>query len=205
MPKHLSMATVVEKNRIASPVAFIMLLEVDVTDTVTGAFIETLRLARNNENITYQGEVYTAVSFDFNIEEAADSVPEVTLSVKDPTRTVMARAEQHAGGVGWKVRFKFINTGNLSQPPEIEEMVYIVASKAKTFAIDFTLGAVNPLAQRFPRRLQWRDRCSWVYKGRECGYGGALVSCDYTLQGDNGCAAHGNTKNFGAFPGIRPR
>lgn len=205
MPKHLSLGTVVEKNRIASPNTFVTLAEIDVIDDQTGTFVETKYLANNNEDVAYQGNTYTAVGFEFDIEETSEGVPEVKLSLQDPSGSVMSQAEAYSGGVGWKVRFKLVNSGDLTLPPEIEEMVYIIGSKAKNYAIDFTLGARNPLAQRFPRRLQWRDRCSWTYKGKECGYTGAMPSCDYTLQGPNGCAAHGNTRRFGGFPGIRKR
>ena len=205
MPKHLSIETVIEKNRIASTTAFVMLIEVGVINEVTGILDETIYLARNNEDITYQGHVYTATAFDFNIEESSENIPEVSVSIQDPTGAVMSRAEQYSGGVGWKVRFKYINTGNLTLEPEIEEMVYVVGATAQTYSMDFTLGARNPLSQRFPRRMQWRDRCSWVYKGDECGYTGGETFCDYTLQGPDGCGVKGNTLRFGGFPGIRPR
>jgi hypothetical protein len=31
---------------------------------------------------------------------------------------------------------------------------------------------------------------------------GIMPSCDLSLQGPNGCAAHNNTQNFGGFPGL---
>ena len=205
MPKHLSLATVVEKNKIASTVAFIMLLEVDVVSNVTGLVIETQYLARNNEDVTYQGQVYTSTAFKFEVEESAEGVPEVSVVINDPTGRVMSKVEAYGGGVGWKVRMKYVNTGNLDQPPEIEELVYILATKAENYVVEFTLGARNPLSQRFPRRMQWRDRCGWVYKGAECGYAGPEATCDYSLQGGNGCSAKGNEHRFGGLPGIRPR
>lgn len=52
-----------------------------------------------------------------------------------------------------------------------------------------------------------RDFCRHVFKSAECGYvqnadGTILGSCDKTKDGINGCQAHENTINFGAFPGI---
>jgi len=205
MPKHLSLGTVVEKNRIASATPFIMLVEVEVVDETTGAYVETVYLARNNEDITYHGEVYTASAFDFEVEESADSVPEVSVNIEDPTQAIVAKTETYSGGVGWKVRFKYINSGDLTLDPEIEEMVYIIAAKARNYSVEFTLGARNPLAQRFPRRMQWRDKCAWVFKSNQCGYSGADTFCDYTLQGPDGCATHDNALRYGGFPGIRPR
>lgn len=205
MPKHLSLKTVVEKNRIASPEPFIMLLEVEVTSRVTGTHVETLYLAHNNEDITYQGNVYQKANFDFSITESAEEIPEVKLNISDPTGSVIEKAEEHAGGVGWKVKMRYVTTANLDQPPEIEELVYVIGSKATAYTCEFTLGARNPLTSRFPRRLQWRNRCSFRYKGEECGYTGAMPSCDFTLNGPNGCKAHNNATRFGALPGIKRR
>lgn len=205
MPKHLSLATVVEKNRVASVNAFVMLAEIDVVNPTSGVVTETLYLARNNENITYQGNTYTATFFEFDVEETSEGVPEVTVRIQDMSGSVMKRTEEHNGGVGWPVRFKYVNSGSLDQPPEIEELIYIMAAKAQDYSVEFTLGARNPLRQRFPRRLQWRDRCSWAFKSDECGYTGPETLCDYTLQGPDGCAAKNNTARFGGFPGIRPR
>lgn len=52
-----------------------------------------------------------------------------------------------------------------------------------------------------------RDFCRHTYRSEECGYqqnadGTVLGSCDKTKDGINGCQAHENTINFGAFPGI---
>ncbi|MDX5412902.1 MAG: DUF1833 family protein [Rhodobacterales bacterium] len=205
MPKHLTLGTVVEKNRIASAVAFILLAEIEVRDAVTGAFIETIRLARNNENLTHMGNVYQATSFDFTSEETAEGAPEVTCVFQDQTGAVLARCEEHSGGVGWKVRFKLVSSDDLAAPAEIEELVYVLSTKAQNYNVEFTLGAANPLARRFPRNIQWRDKCRWRFRSTECGYTGGALTCDYTLQGDNGCSVKGNSLRFGGLPGIRPR
>lgn len=205
MPKHLSLGTVVEKNRIASKEAFIVLCEIDVTDDQTGALIETIRLARNNEDITHKGESYRAVYFEFDAVETSDGVPDISVSFEDPTQEVMARCERYGGGIGWKIRFKLVNTADIDADPEIEEMVYIVGATANNYNVELNLGARNPLAQRFPRNLQWRDKCGWIYKGEGCGYTGPEEFCDYTLQGPDGCSVKGNTRRFRGLPGIRPR
>lgn len=205
MPKQLTLGTVVEKNRIASDVPFILLAEIEVADHITGAYIETIRLARNNRNLTHMGNVYQATSFNFQSEETAEGVPEVTCVFQDQSGAVLERCEAHSGGVGWKVRFKLVSADALDAPAEIEEMVYTLSSKAQNYNVEFTLGASNPLARRFPRNIQWRDKCRWRFKSPECGYTGAALTCDYTLQGDNGCSPKGNTMRFGGLPGIRPR
>lgn len=70
-----------------------------------------------------------------------------------------------------------------------------------------------------PRRTTQEDGCQHDYKRGACPYRGPLATCDFTLFGANGCAAHfpnltvterGDTrtlvqpKPFGGFPGNLP-
>ena len=205
MPRPLSLATVVEKNRVASDVAFIVLVEVDVIDQDTGNLEETLRFARNNEDITYRGFTYQKSAFSFKVGESAEGVPDVTVGFMDPTRVVIRKIDEREGGAGWVMRILMIASNDLTSEPEIEEMVFVMGASINGYQVSFRLGARSPLTMRFPARMQWKDRCQWIYKGEECGYTGGLATCDYSLQGSNGCAAHNNTNRFGGFPGIRNR
>lgn len=204
MARHLSLATVIEKNRIASDVAFIMLVEVDVTDGA-GTLVETLYFAKNTEDFSYQGNLYKRCGFNFQITESAQRVEEISLDLRDPSMTVANKLDQYDGGVGWRIRMMLVNTGNVTQPPEAEQSAFVMGSKVKGYGASLTLGSRNPLKTRFPARVQWRDRCAWRYKSTECGYEGGIATCDYSLQGDNGCAAHNNSHRFGGFPGLRNR
>lgn len=203
MPAHLSVATVIEKNRIASTEAFIALLEVDVVDPETRELVETQYVARNDEPITYQGNTYIAGSFDVTIKSQSGEVPEITLSAADFSRSLQRRMQEFRGGVGFEVRFIVINTANIEQPPELHETFYVIGASAKNYFVQFILGAENPLMRRFPYHTQFADKCRWRYKSVQCGYTGTQETCDLTLQGPNGCASHNNTINFGGYPGLR--
>lgn len=203
--RHLSLATAIDKNRIASVNAFVTLIAVEIWDEEINEIVETLRFAHNNEDLVYRGQTYQKANFTFQISDGTDGAKEAQIVVQDQSQEIMARMEGYTGGVGFKVRLYVVNTGNLSQAPEIEELLYVTSSSAKDYVATFTLGAGNPLAQRFPRRLQFRARCSWLYRGPECGYNGGMPTCDYSLQGENGCTAHNNNRRFGGFPGIIPR
>ena len=203
MTRHISVATVIEKNRISSEYAFVILVEIDVIDTSTNLVQETLYVARNSEDIVWQGITWTATNFEFEAKEEAGEVPEIKATFVDITRSIQARVDQYGGGAGFVVRMHIVNTGNLNQPPEYSQKFWVLKSTVQEYEVSFTLGAQNPLRQRFPRRIQYRDRCSWRYKSVECGYTGALPTCDFTLQGPNGCAAHNNTRRFGGFPGLK--
>jgi len=199
--KSLSVNTVIEKNKLGGGEPFLICMEVDIKDGDT--IVETLRIVRNNEDIEYQGNVYAAYPFDLNLNAEAGAIPRVTVTARDITRAIQGRLQNYKGVVGSDVRLFVVNAGNLAQPPEITEFFVITSTSTSGYDISIELGAENTLALPFPRRRQMRDRCNWKYKSAECGYTGALSSCDLSLQGDNGCAQHSNTLNFGGFPGIR--
>lgn len=203
MPYNLSFESTAEKNLIASDKAFIVCLEIDVKDVTTNAYVETLYLTNNAEDVTANGVLYNAFAFDVNITHESGGQPSVTLSVEDVTSAVQQKMTQYGGGVGFTVRFKVFNEVNLDSEPEIVETFEVINSSTKDYSINWTLGTDNLLGRRFPNRRQLKDRCTWVFKGAECGYSGADSSCDYTLQGPNGCGTKGNTQNFGGFPGIK--
>lgn len=202
MARHLSVATVIEKNRVHSAVAFVALMRINVIDPDTGEHVEYLHMARNDEDVVYQGVTYVAASFDLNVDQEAGTVPKVSVSAVDYTRTIQARMQEYAGGVGFEVEMMIVNTDNLEQPPEVAETFRVISASSSDYIVSFTLGAENPLALRFPFYSQHRDRCRWRYKDAQCGYSGGMESCDLSLQGPNGCAAHGNERRFGGFPGL---
>lgn len=205
MARHTSLKTVIDKNKLVGGGAFIVLMDVDICDQITGALIETIHFARNNEDITFEGVVYKAANFDFKTTQSSSEMPESTISVADLSGVLNKYIDESNGGDGWKIRLKTIAASDLSLPASGEEVMFVKGASINGFVISLSLGAQNPLNTRFPRRMQRRDRCAWVYKSEECGYTGIRKYCDYSLQGDNGCAAHNNTKRFGGFPGLRKR
>lgn len=202
MPRHLSVATAIEKNRVASDKAFLILVEIAVQDDL-GRLVETIRLARNSETYVYHGQPYQASNFNIDLTESADEEPSLKVDAFDPSGFIRERMETYGGGVGFPVKVLIVNTGNPDQPPEISEEFLIVDASQQGVQITFTLGVDNPLLQRFPNRLQYRDQCTVRYRGPRCKYAGPLLTCDYTRYGSNGCLAHDNSTNFGGFSGLQ--
>lgn len=200
-----SLGSIQAKNLIASDKTFLVCLEIDVKDIEDPAtVIETLYLVSNNEDITLGGNLYTCFPFQVDFKYEAGSQAQMTVTAKDVTRDLQARMQAYNGGVGFDVRMKIFHQDATNDPAEFEEQFQVINSSAADYVVTWTLGAENLLDRQFPARRQYRERCAWRYKGAECGYAGALVSCDYTLTGANGCRAHNNEYNFGGFPGLRP-
>lgn len=202
MTTPLSIASVVEANRLSSGVPFLCLLDIEVVNPATGVVVTTLHVARNPENVVFQSVTYTAGMFDITLKTEAGKGAEVSLNVTDYTQAIQALMEEYGGGIGSNVTFYLVNGANLAQGAEIVEFFQIVGASSSEYRHNFVLGAENTLMQTFPRRRQTRDFCQWRYKSVDCGYTGGLATCDLSLQGPNGCAAHSNALNFGAFPGL---
>lgn len=205
MSKALSVATVLEKNKLSSGTPFVVMLDIEIVDPNTGVVVEVLHIVRNNEDIEYNGNVYAAASFDLQMTAEAGTQPNTTITVRDMTRDLQTRMQAYGGGIGFNVTVLIVNAGNLNQPPEIQEFFQVTAASSQNYIVSFQLGAENALMVTFPRRRQTRDYCQWRYKDPDtCTYAGPLPSCDLSLEGPNGCTAHHNAINFGAFPGISP-
>jgi phage-related protein len=201
----VSVTTILEKNKLASGVAFVVLAKIEIYDPATAAYVETTYIANNTENISFGGQTYVAFPFKIDLKYEAGAIPEITMTAMDFQGVLLSKLNTYAGATGSRVTITVVNTANLAQGPEIEEVFEVVGTSANEWVITIRLGAESVLSRQFPGRTQMKDRCSWRYKSAECGYIGSMPSCDLSLQGANGCAAHNNTVNFGGFPGIQNR
>ena len=202
MSTNLSLASIVEANRLASEVPFLCLIDLEVVNPDTGAVVIVVHVVRNSEDITFNGNLYTAGSFDIQVKYEAGKMASVNLSVTDYTQHIQSLMEQYGGGIGSNVTLYVVNAANLAQGPEIQEFFQITSAVSSEYQQQFTLGAENVLMQTFPRRRQTKNFCSWRFKSPECGYTGSVATCDLTLQGVDGCESKSNSINFGAFPGL---
>jgi phage-related protein len=205
MTKSLSIASVIEKNRLSSDVPWLICIDVGVIDPATGTLVSTGHYVRNTDPITFNGFTYSPSVFDVELKEESGAQQTVRLSFKDYSLTVQRLMQEYGGGVGFTVAIIVVNAGALTQPPEIIENFQVVGAESSNYDCSFLLGAENNITKVFPRRRQTKDYCQWQFKGDDCGYSGALTSCDLSLNGTNGCKAHDNVVRFGAFPGINTR
>jgi len=210
MARHLSVATVIEKNKISSKVAFVVLLELRIVDPNTRQVVEILRLAANDENIMFGLDekgytaIYQSANFDLQIDQKANTSPSVTLTATDPTMFIQSRIEGYAGGVFSEVVLMVVNTARLDKPAEVREKFSVITTSSKDYVVTANLGAENPLNIQFPKYKQFRERCAWRFKDYGCGYKGAATTCTYVLDGKGGCREKGNSMNARVLPGLVP-
>lgn len=202
MARHLSVGSVIEKNKIQSDELFLILIEARIKDDETGALVSTLYFVKNSENVVFGGNTYVASNFEIDISVENNTEPSIKMTAQDQTRTLGQYVERYAGLVGSEVTMRVVNSGALNAPPEIEEDFKVTTASINEFVVEIELGTESVVNKRFPSHRQFKDRCSWPYKGNRCKYAGPLAKCDFTLLGSNGCAAHNNVRNYGGFPGI---
>lgn len=204
----ISLDTYINKNMVESDVPMLVALEVDVYDPATSQFVETLRVVRNNEDVELAGEVYTAGAFEIDISTSADEEPTMTLTVVDITQTIQQFMSQYRGANGSRVTAHFFFApSTVVATPDMSYVFSVLTSSSSEsdYSISWTIGAETQLNHPIPARKQYKERCQWRYKGAECGYTGAIETCDLSLSGENGCRAHDNQIRFGGFPGITIR
>jgi hypothetical protein len=206
MSHDFSLASVLNKNRVDSDVPLLMALKIDVVNPATTQVVETLRVVANNEDITLLGETYVASAFDVSLEESSEELPSISINVVDITQTIQRYMQDYKGGNGTHVTMYIFfapSTTVTHVESEYKFDVKSASSNADKYTVSWEVGAENPLTLPIPARYQMKERCQWRYKSAECGYAGAMASCDLSLEGANGCRAHDNHTRFGGLPGIQ--
>jgi len=202
MARHLTVGSAIEVTRVSSDTPFLELLDIEVVDEA-GTHVDWIRICRNNENITFQGNVYLAGDFTLEISGGLNEEPRLNISAQDPTGMIREAIDAYQGGTDFPVTYTYVNSARLDKEPEIQETFQVkTATTSGDWAVNFSLGMDGALAKKFPRRAQFSARCGHIFKDNRCAYAGADGSCDYSLFGTNGCAVKGNTANFGGFPGL---
>jgi phage-related protein len=200
----LSIAAQRDKFLLASADAWILLLDI-IWNT------EHFRFARNVDPIEFDAgdgngiQTYQPFNFEFSADQPGQAqLPTMLLRVSNTMRILQGIIEQYAGIAGATANIYVYNTAHPAGEPDLAISTTVMKSVCTAEIVTFTLAALNPLRQLFPKFLYRATFCMWVsnYKGTQCGYTGSLPNCDGTYDGANGCIVHDNAERFGAFPGI---
>lgn len=194
--KNLSTALILEKNRLATPNPWLLLLDIRLPDDTL------LYICRNTEDVVFQTRTYTA--FPFEIEPTRESskgeIPTITLRVSNVTQVFQAYLEAQEGAIGSVVTLRVVNAAHLAEDyAELTMSFDVLAAVSDARWITFTLGAPNPLRASFPQYRYLAGHCRWRFKSPECGYAGASETCKRTL---DYCRQLANSPRFGGFPGL---
>lgn len=195
------------KNLLHSNEAWHVLFEIFVSDN------EVFRLVNNEAAVTFGGNEYSPfpIGFEQLEESTRGDLPYVNVVVSNVDRMVSGYLESHGGLLDKKVVMRFVHESNLTtSTATIESNFVIRETSVSQESVSFRL-SVSPFFEvDLPHQLYYRHRCRWQFKGAgTCGWTsggtGSSETCDKTLDGPNGCAAHLNQARFGGFPGIPRR
>ena len=199
----LSLAAQQDKSKLASGDAWILLLDLIYNG-------QHIRLARNVDAIMFDAgdgnglQEYMPFSFELTVEESSTGqLPTIIVRASNVMRILQSYLEQYGGLAGAVANLYVYNTANPSGEPDLAVTSTVMKTDCKEF-VTLNCSAPSPMRSLFPKFLYRASFCMWVskYKGKQCGYVGALNNCDGTYSGPNGCVAHSNATRFGAFPGI---
>lgn len=208
-----------EKNRLANGTRFYWLYSI----TIPSDPPEVLRLVRNSETVNYRGADYFPfpIAHEPTKKQNSAGLPLMQLSVSNVTREIIAKLEAHDGLIGQLVTVSLVSETQLgtSGAPLAEDSAKIVNVSVDTSAANFTLGTSDIYNRSVPKLRVTRYSCRHQYQDAACGYSLPTTSpyylptCDKTLDGANGCRAHGisyesegippiHPLRFGGFPGV---
>jgi phage-related protein len=196
--KSLPSELLVEKNKLATPNAWLLFMDVVLPDEGETEF----HLVNNTENITFRGREYTAINFDIDPDQQTSKgeIPTLSLRVSNVTRILQAYLEELNGALGASATVMIVSSGHLtSDYAELTLNYDVLGAEASDLWVTFHLGAPNPMRRRFPLYRYIANHCGWSYRSVECAYGGVLATCKRTLAD---CRAHGNSRRYGGFPGL---
>lgn len=201
--RNISIASVIEANKISSANAIALAIDIDIIDPITLNFVERLKFVNYINDLTINGSIYNKSNFDLQLKEAAGEVQNLQLSVQDQANILMPYLKKYRGGVKSRVLVSILSVqpNNTTALIDFSEMFDVISSSSADYVVSIELGAENPLTRVFPGRTQMKDRCSFRYKSPECGHSSA-ASCDLTLTGNNGCRVKGNQARYGGYPSI---
>ena len=182
-----------EKNKLSTDSCFLDLLEIRLTNTVY--------ICYNNEDITWNGQLYQAFPFELGetSEDSDGSDPNVSLRVSNVAQGLQWYVEDSGGGVGTEIVLRVVNSLNLNGAADLEEVYTVLSCDINEQWVEFTLGNDYSAKTRRPLDRYMKNNCPFAYKGIRCGYNGAKANCAHTLAD---CRSHSNSARYGGYPGI---
>jgi len=196
MARNLPVNIITEANELDSKGAWLVLLDITLPDSTQ------LYLVKNTENITYNGQEYTATEFNLslNSSKGKGQLPQLTLSIENVTHVLESYIEATNGGVGSTVVLRVVNSEHLTENySELEMTFTVVGTQVNANYVSWQLGIVSPTLMRFPLYKYNPLMCGYKFKSARCGYTGTDTTCDRTL---DACRQKGNSKRFGGYVGL---
>ena len=147
--------------------------------TLTTPDDTVLRYAGNTENVTYGGNVYTALNFSIDrfSFNADGEIPEINASISNIGYALQEYIA--AGIIGGTISFLQVNTDYLSEDYSEDLLTFSITGVEVTWSVViFTLSVPPEVRFRIPEDRYNPYTCRHRFKCSRCGYSGGLTTCD---------------------------
>ncbi len=170
-----------ESNKIASPYAWIWLMEI-----ASPGYSTPLRFTSNNVDTTWNGNTYTRVPFTFDDVTVSTSgeFPEFKVQVGEVGLSSAFQARYHATGgfIDNTVKLDLVHSDHLAlTDPATTVYADILSSDLAAEAVILHIGIPNLLSRRFPRDRYIPAYCRHKFKGALCQY----IQPTFTMTSDD--------------------
>ena len=199
----LSAAAILEKNKLASDGAWLVLLKIVAKQNPT----EPIYLVRNRDKITWNGAEWIPFPFDMDDinDDGQGEIQSLTVKVSNVTRVIQGYIEELSGGVDATVTVLVVNSNHLDvTAPSVEEEFSVTGTSCDDQWVYFSLGPAYPVSSRRPERRYLKNFCQFEYCGIECGLPESIKAqaptCDKTLIS---CKNRGNSHRYNGEPSIQ--
>ena len=200
------------KNALATGSRFVWLYEIEVPTATPTRY----RFCAQTEAVTFDGNDYSP----FPITHAAHSegsdgdLPTLNLNVSNVSREIAGTLEAYNGLIGQRVKIMLVlMTESYHTSPQFSGQAIlnwdfkVTGTTLSEETASMTLGDISLYEVNIPASRISKRYCRFKYRDDGCGYIGEVKNCDKSLDGANGCKAHGGDSpnhpaRFGGFPGA---
>jgi len=205
--KTLNASVIIEKSKLegTTPLRLFQIQYGDLTAS-------KLHFAAYNTDIDYYlpntatAQTYTRAPINVsNIEYTTiDNSPRVNISISNIDRVIAAYLLAYDGMRGRAITIVRVFQSLLTNPNAcIVEKYYVDSVQLNMNEAQFQLAPKATVqGAQIPKRVYRRSQCQFKFKGTDCGYSGAALSCSKTLAS---CEQYSNVSRYGGFPGIPQR
>lgn len=190
---------VAEKNKLENkPIYLYEISDIDGVGT-------NLYFTSYDDDVSFNSITYLRfpITHESTSENTSGEIDTVNVKVANISRYIQALLEQfNLRGKKVTITLVFANllTSSLNK---IDFIYYVDSYVAGVDTAEFTCTSkFDLLKMELPARRFWRNHCTWKFKSDQCGYVGAVTSCNKTFQA---CKVRLNQERFGGFPSIPSR
>jgi hypothetical protein len=197
LAKTLASALKTEKNALNGIGQWVWLYQLQRDSSNTSYYVQA------NADVTFNSQTYTHknITLEPIASDLMGTTPKFSVTIGDSAKTEIGylRADKYRGQ---PCTIYLVNLQALSSASnKITFRGIILSADAEEGAVTLNCGSFDLRNVPIPRRLLFRNVCSFEFKGPcgECGYVGATTTCDKTLAVCTGLA---NQARYGGAPGI---